>query len=178
VRHSALEFHRSLPSFQSFDPRPGVDHSIEVTAVAPTVKVWGRALHGYAPNFIEELLIAEDLRRRVTDASVLNQHLRALDGLVRRAGLRQPEPVGKLLLLLGRRAVALDGAKVFKRQRDRSVEVCDYNLGFVTLASIRNSTVSTSESTANGREDVIDDIFVGGIIKLKARLYRFFTSIF
>jgi hypothetical protein len=73
-----------------------------------------------APHRIEEPLIAEDLRRRVIDARVVNQDLRQLRGLVGRASRRQTQPAGVLLLLLGRHAITVRGAKVLLCQRDHA----------------------------------------------------------
>ena len=90
---------RSLPSFQHLDPLACVDHSIEIGAVAPRIGVRVCPSDGYAPNFIEDALIAQDYRRRETGTGMLDQNLRALRGLVGRAGRRQPQPARVLLLL-------------------------------------------------------------------------------
>jgi hypothetical protein len=92
-----------------------------------------RASNSFPPHRIEDALTREDLRRRMADRCVFDQDPRQLRGLVDRPGRRQPEPSGILLLLLGRHAAAFDGAQVFKRERDRAVEVCDYGIRFLHL---------------------------------------------
>src|SRR5262249_691669 len=122
---------RSLPSLQSFDPLPGVDHVPEVDPVAAVVCIRMRAPHGLAPHRIEDRLIAKDLRRRVADASMLNQELRALRGLVGRACRRQPQPARVLLLL--RKQPMISSSEISVIEGDNDIRGADREAGRLDL---------------------------------------------
>ena len=84
------------------------------------------APNGLEPHLIEDVSVAEQLRRVDADGRVNDQNLRALDRLVGRAGRRQPEPAGVLLFLFGRDAVAVDRAQVLEPERDRPDYACSF----------------------------------------------------